>query len=88
MDLLHYREQIDDIDNELLQLFKNRMSVARQIALYKKVNNLPTLDAARETEKLAAIDDKADDEELRPYVRKLYAFLFEISREYQDGIIT
>ena len=87
MDMQNYREQIDAIDNELLLIFKERMSVVRQIALYKKENNLPALDATREKEKLAAIDEKTSDD-LRPYAHKLYAFLFEISREYQEGIIT
>jgi len=49
MDLQNYREQIDVIDDELLQLFKKRMNIARQIALYKKEHNLPALDAARES---------------------------------------
>jgi chorismate mutase/prephenate dehydratase len=86
MGLQQYREQIDVIDNELLRLFKERMSVARQIALYKKEHNLPALDAAREVEKLAVIDEKAGVE-LRPYARKLYALLFELSRAYQDVVL-
>jgi len=86
MDLQNYREQIDKIDDELLQLFSERMNIARQIALYKKEHNLPALDAARETEKLAAIDEKAS-EEMRPYAHKLYEILFELSRAYQEGIL-
>ena len=86
MDLQNYREQIDKIDNELLQLFIERMNVARQIALYKKEHNLPALDAAREAEKLAVIDEKAG-EEMRPYAHKLYELLFELSRMYQEDII-
>ena len=84
MDLLKYREQIDAIDDQLLRLFKERMSLARQIALYKKEHNLPVLDTARETEKLAVIDEKAG-RELRSYAHRLYALLFELSRAYQEG---
>jgi len=83
MNLQNYREQIDKIDDELLRLFKERMSVASQIALYKKEHNLPALDAARESEKLAVIGEKAG-EEMRPYAHKLYELLFELSREYQE----
>ena len=86
MDLQDYREQIDTIDNELLRLFIERMNVARQIALYKKEHALPALDAAREAEKLAVIDEKADAE-LRPYANKLYTLLFELSRAYQEEIL-
>ena len=87
MDLQNYREQIDRIDDELLQLFKERMGVARQITLYKREHNLPVLDAARETEKLAVIDEKTSGE-LRPYARELFELLFELSRAYQEGIVT
>ena len=86
MDLQNYREQIDAIDDQLLQLFKERMSLARQIALYKKDHDLPILDTARETEKLAVIDEKAG-RELRPYAHKLYTLVFELSRSYQESII-
>ena len=86
MDLKNYREQIDAIDDQLLRLFKERMSVARQIALYKKEHNLPIIDAARESEKLAVIVEKAGGE-LHPYAHKLYALIFELSRAYQEGFI-
>ena len=86
MDLQHYREQINMIDDELLRLFKERMDVSRQIALYKKAHGLPVLDAAREREKLAVIDEKAG-EDMRPYAHKLYESLFELSRAYQEDVI-
>jgi len=86
MDLQIYREQIDNIDNELLRLFIERMDVARQIALYKKEHNLPALDAVRESEKLAVIDEKAG-EEMRPFAHKLYELIFKLSRSYQEGML-
>jgi chorismate mutase len=73
------REQIDRIDGELMRFFGERMETVRQIALYKKENNLPLLDAAREREKLDVIDC--------PYAKKLCAVLMELSREYQEEII-
>jgi len=86
MDLQNYREQIDTIDDELLRLFRERMNIARQVALYKKEHNLPVLDAVREAEKLAAIEDKAG-EDMRQYARKLYTLLLELSRTYQEEFI-
>ena len=86
MNLQVYREQIDAIDDKMLRLFKERMSVARQIALYKKEHDLPALDAARESEKLAVIAEKAGDE-MRPYAQKLYKQLFEFSRTYQEDLM-
>ena len=41
MDLNDYRKQIDEIDSQLLDLFERRMELAKDIADYKKQNNLP-----------------------------------------------
>ena len=79
MDLQDYRKQIDRIDSELLRLFRERMDVVREVALYKKEHGIPILDAAREQEKLASIDS--------PLERRLFAELFELSREYQGGLL-
>jgi chorismate mutase/prephenate dehydratase len=73
------RAKIDKTDKELLRLFKERMEIVRQIALYKKEHGLPILDAAREREKLTAIDC--------PYEQKLCAALMELSRAYQESVI-
>ena len=83
MDLNNYRKQIDAIDDKLLRLFKERMDIARQIALYKNEQGLPLLDVARERAKLSDISEKAG-EEICAYANKLYTTLFELSRAYQE----
>ena len=86
MEMKEYRAQIDRIDEALLQLFKERMDVSRQIAEYKREHGLPVTDAAREREKLADIGEKAGDG-LRSYARMLYTMLFEFSRSHQGNIL-
>jgi len=83
MELNSLREQIDRIDDEILQLFVERMGASRQVALYKKEHGLPVLNAEREAEVLGAVESKTD-EELRPYALKLYSKILELSREYQE----
>ena len=85
MGLQDYRARIDEVDDELLRLFKERMSISREIARYKKERGIPVTDAAREREKLADIGEKAG-EEFRSYAHRLYLTLFELSREYQESI--
>lgn len=82
MDLKDYRVQIDEIDDQLVKLFQQRMEVARGIAEYKKANGLPILDAGRERDKLNAICAKVSPE-MRNYTSVLYSSLFELSRSYQ-----
>ena len=52
-DLKELRGKIDSIDAQLVDLFKQRMAVSRDIAAYKKEHSLPTLDAGRERALLA-----------------------------------
>lgn len=46
------RKEIDSIDKKLVELFEKRMSVAQEIADYKKENNFPIFDKFREEEVL------------------------------------
>ena len=82
MELKDYRNQIDQIDDEIVRLFQQRMDVAAQIAAYKKEHDLPIMQASREREKLADLSGKTR-EELQSYLRVLYSLLFELSRTYQ-----
>ena len=82
MDLKDYRNQIDDIDDELVRLFAKRMEVSAQIADYKKANGLPIYVPAREREILQEVAEKAGPD-MANYTRVLYSMLFELSRSYQ-----
>ena len=83
MDIQDMRKEIDAIDDQLVQLFKQRMDVAAQIADYKKAENLPIFVPAREREKLADVAEKAGTD-MANYTRVLYSMLFELSRSYQS----
>ena len=83
MDLKDYRKQIDEIDNQMVDLFCRRMEVASAIAQYKKENGMQVLDASREREKLADVCGKVP-QEMRNYTSVLYSSLFELSRSYQN----
>ena len=71
LDINELRKEINEIDNEMVELFKKRMEVAASIAEYKKEHSLPVLDAARERALLERISVMAGDE-LGGYVRYSY----------------
>ena len=85
MNLEELRAEIDTIDDSLLQDFAQRMNVVGQIGLEKKSEGLPTLDPAREREKLADIVAKLPPE-MEQYGYTLWSMLFEISRSYQSSL--
>ena len=86
MDLSQYREQIDRIDDELIQLFARRMETAAQIAQWKRQAGKPVMDAGRERAKLLDVMEKCP-EEFKDYAVSLYSLLFELSRSYQHRIL-
>ncbi len=82
MDLKDLRAQIDAIDDQLVDLFCQRMEVSAKIADHKKTNGMPIFVPAREREKLADVAQKSGDE-MSNYTRVLYSMLFELSRSHQ-----
>ena len=86
MDLNDYRTRIDQIDDQLVKLFAERMETVVGIAKYKDEHNLPVLDAGRERKKLLALAEKSP-EALREYVVSLYSLMFELSRSYQNRLL-
>lgn len=81
-DLSKIRSKINEIDNQIVKLWKERMEACLDVARYKKENNLPVLDAKRERELLNRIGDMAG-EELEVYSRVLYDTIMNVSRSYQ-----
>ncbi len=85
MDIQQLRTEIDQIDNQLVKLFSQRMEVSARIADYKKEHAMPIFVPAREREKLQDVAKKAGPE-MANYTRVLYSMLFELSRSYQSKL--
>ena len=86
MDLGELRRKIDEIDDELISLFMQRMDVSAEIARYKHKNSMPVYDPAREQQKLQELSQKVKKGH-EVYISALYTLLFELSRADQERII-
>ena len=84
LDLNELRQEINDTDREIVELFKKRMAIATSVAEYKKEHGLPVLDAARERALLEKISEMAG-EELGGYARTLYHTMMDVSKAYQHA---
>ena len=82
LDLTKLREEINETDREIVELFKKRMAIATSVAEYKREHGLPVLDAARERALLEKISEMAGDE-LGGYARTLYHTMMDVSKAYQ-----
>ncbi len=83
MDLQELRQEINEIDAQLVPLFLRRMGVSLEVAKYKQANNKPVLDRARERELLKRVGEMTGDKDLSLYTRLLYADIMGLSRSYQ-----
>ena len=85
MDLKEIRTKIDTIDQQLLQLFLERMAAADEVAAYKNEHHLPIMNKAREREILAHVTEESGEWER--YAYHLFSTLFELSRSRQAELI-
>ena len=86
MELKEVRDEIDVIDNQLVELFEQRMNAVRKVAEYKIEHNLPIFNSKREREIVASLSGKVKPE-LSTYTKILYNTLFDVSRSYQAKAI-
>ena len=82
LDLNILRTEIDNIDRELVSLFKKRMEVSANVAEYKQQNGMRVLDPSRERALLSKVAELSG-EEFEAYTRTLYSTILDLSRSYQ-----
>ena len=86
MELSEIRARINDVDDELLRLFLERMELSEEVASYKNEHHLPILNKERERAILAKVTEKAGEKER--YAYHLFSTLFELSRSRQAELIS
>lgn len=82
MGLKEYREEIDRIDGQIVDLFQKRMRIAEGIVRIKEQEGRPILDQNREKEKLRQIKELSD-QDMAEYCQVLYNKILELSRDHQ-----
>ena len=81
--LENLREQIDQIDRQLLELLRQRFAVTDQVGAYKAASGKAVFDPEREA---AVIQDRLhrlQDDDLAPAVKSIYTLLMANSRQRQ-----
>ncbi|MBE6716366.1 MAG: bifunctional chorismate mutase/prephenate dehydratase [Ruminococcaceae bacterium] len=80
------RKKIDEIDREIVRLFKERMNTAANVAEYKREKGLPVHDPARERQLLAKISELSGSE-FSDYGKVLYSTILSLSKSYQRALL-
>lgn len=81
------RNIINDVDKEMIALFKKRMNASKMVAEYKKENNLNVLDSSRESFIIEKNINLLDDKELEKYYLTFFHGVLKSSKDYQSDLI-
>lgn len=87
-DLAELREEIDEIDRMLVELYQRRMHVVTQVAEYKIENGKKVFDRERELAKLETLTALAEDAFDGNGIRELFEQIMSTSRKRQYQMMT
>lgn len=80
------RNEINSIDTQLTELFKQRMEKSLEVAKYKQEHNIPVLNDTREKEILHKVSEQIG-EPFDGYARLLFNTIFDASRSCQNNYL-
>ncbi len=87
-DLSEIRVEIDDIDEQIVRLFEQRLELVTQVAEYKMAAGKPVLDRQREIQKLHRLSGLAHENFSERSIRELFEQIMSISRKRQYQLLT
>ncbi len=87
-DLQELREQIDKVDEQLVQLFGERLDISGEIARYKLENNMKVIDRDREEDKLSTVSSMMPDDFRKHGIQDMFEQLMAVSRKQQYKIMS
>lgn len=81
------RNIINNVDLEMIELFKKRMNAAKMVAEYKSEFNMPIFDEARESAIIEKNKNNLNDKELEKYYLEWFNTMLKVSKDYQKDLI-
>lgn len=83
MDLAAIRNQLDEIDSSMIELFEKRMKLCADVAEFKIATGKPVFDREREQQKIRSVRELARGEFNQRAAEELFSQLMTISRRFQ-----
>lgn len=81
------REIINEVDNEMINLFIKRMAAISMVAEYKSENDIPVLDSIREETIIERNLEKLSNKQLEKYYLTFFEGVLNSSKAYQKDLI-
>lgn len=87
-ELQEMRDEIDEIDRQIVSLYEQRMAVSGEVADYKIANGKQVFDKDRESRKLQTLSELASSDFNRTGIQELFLQLMSMSRKLQYQKLT
>lgn len=87
-DLTELRENIDEIDRQIVELYEKRMEICKKVAEYKIRTGKKVFDKEREDAKLTTLGALTHNEFNRHGIQELFQQIMSMSRKLQYQLLT
>ena len=84
MDLDIIRQEIDQIDDQIVRLLEERMHLVEGVVAYKKSTGKPILDTKREEAIFEKVRNRVSNKKYEVTIVKTFSDILKRSRDYQD----
>ena len=84
MNLDIIRQEIDQIDNQIVKLLEERMHLVEGVVAYKKASGKPILDSKREEIIFEKVKNRVEDKRYQETIVATFSDILKRSRDYQD----
>lgn len=84
MDLDIIRQEIDQIDDQIVKLLEERMRLVEGVVAYKKASGKPILDTKREGVIFEKVGSRVEDKRYQETIVATFSDILKRSRDYQD----
>ncbi|KEQ36567.1 MAG: chorismate mutase [Streptococcus mitis] len=84
MDLDIIRQEIDQIDDQIVKLLEERMHLVEGVVAYKKASDKPILDTKREAVIFEKVRNRVEDKRYQETIVATFSDILKRSRDYQD----
>ena len=83
MDLDIIRQEIDQIDDQIVKLLEERMHLVEGVVAYKKASGKPILDTKREEAIFEKVRSRVEDKRYQETIVATFSDILKRSRDYQ-----
>ena len=81
--ILELRQQIDDLDEEIIQLLKKRMGISKGVGRLKEKLDIPVEDKNRENEIIDRLTQQAGQNLSEQQLIRIFTAVFKSSKQVQ-----